>query len=66
MPGAIRAYPIGQPGAGAGGELSPDFCEYPCLSAPVACMVQNHDGSLLFVGGDDGALVMYNVAEDGK
>ncbi|CAM9100917.1 unnamed protein product [Ectocarpus sp. 6 AP-2014] len=58
MPGGIRAYPIGQ---GAG-----NFQEYGCLSLAVSCMVLNHDGSLLFVGGEDGVLAMYCVAEDPK
>lgn len=92
MPGAIRAYPIGQGapagsaagaggggGAGAGGhggggggggggkgELNGDFQEYGCLSLAVSCMALNHDGSLLFVGGDDGVLAMYCVADDAK
>ena len=29
-------------------------------------MALNHDGSLLFVGGDDGVLAMYCVADDAK
>ena len=92
MPGAIRAYPIGQGapagsaagvggggggGVGAGGhggggggggrgELNGDFQEYGCLSLAVSCMALNHDGSLLFVGGDDGVLAMYCVADDAK
>ncbi|CAM9245094.1 unnamed protein product [Scytosiphon promiscuus] len=53
MPGGVRAYPI-------------DFQEYGCLSLPVSCMVLNHDGSLLFVGGEDGVLAMYCVADDPK
>ncbi|CAN0404114.1 unnamed protein product, partial [Hapterophycus canaliculatus] len=57
MPGGVRAYPI---------ELCGDFQEYGCLSLPVSCMVLNHDGSLLFVGGEDGVLAMYCVAEDPK
>ncbi|CAM9162267.1 unnamed protein product [Pylaiella littoralis] len=60
MPGGIRAYPIGEgapPGSGQG-------VEYGCLSLAVSCMVLNHDGSLLFVGGEDGVLAMYCVADD--
>lgn len=56
----------GGSGGGAGGELCGDFQEYGCLSLPVSCMVLNHDGSLLFVGGEDGVLAMYCVAEDPK
>lgn len=79
MPGGIRAYPIGQGastgsgqgtggagGGGVGGELSAEFQEYGCLSLAVSCMVLNHDGSLLFVGGEDGVLAMYCVADDPK
>eukprot|EP00752_Nemacystus_decipiens_P017107 g15323.t1 len=49
-----------------GGELSGEFQEYGCLSLAVSCMVLNHDGSLLFVGGEDGVLAMYCVADDPK
>ena len=90
LPGAIRAYPIGQGaaagsaagtssggggaaagghgggGGGRGGELNGDFQEYGCLSLAVSCMTLNHDGSLLFVGGEDGVLAMYCVADDAK
>lgn len=91
MPGAVRAYPIGQGapvgsgagagggggggggggaggggGGGGGGELKGDFQEYGCLSLAVSCMALNHDGSLLFVGGEDGVLAMYCVADDPK
>lgn len=79
MPGYIRTYPIGQGNAsnpgpgiggggvgGGGGELKGEFQEYGCLSLPVSCMSLNHDGSLLFVGGEDGVLAMYCVAEDPK
>lgn len=51
---------------GVGGELSGEFQEYGCLSQAVSCMVINHDGSLLFVGGEDGVLAMYCVADDPK
>lgn len=89
MPGAVRAYPIGQGmsngaganGAGGGGggggggtgvagaggsELKGEFQEYGCLSLAVSCMALNHDGTLLFVGGEDGVLAMYCVADDPK
>ncbi|CAB1110483.1 unnamed protein product [Ectocarpus sp. CCAP 1310/34] len=56
----------GGSGGGTGGELSGNFQEYGCLSLAVSCMVLNHDGSLLFVGGEDGVLAMYCVAEDPK
>ncbi|CAM9649245.1 unnamed protein product, partial [Choristocarpus tenellus] len=64
-PGSVRAYQIGRVGGGFT-ELSPEFKEFACLSGPVTCMAQSHDGSLLFVGGEDGALAMYTVAEDAK
>ena len=48
------------------GELSEKFQEYGCLSQAVSCMALNHDGSLLFVGGEDGVLAMYCVADDVK
>lgn len=71
IPGYIRAYPIGQGNAGTvtnggGSELRTEFQEYGCLSLAVSCMVLNHDGSLLFVGGEDGVLAMYSVADDPK
>lgn len=56
----------GLSGGGMGGELSGEFQEYGCLSLPVSCMVLNQDGSLLFVGGEDGVLAMYCVADDPK
>lgn len=56
----------GSGGGGVGGELSGEFQEYGCLSLAVSCMVLNHDGSLLFVGGEDGVLAMYCVADDPK
>lgn len=52
--------------AGGGAELKGEFQEHGCLSLPVSCMALNHDGSLLFVGGEDGVLAMYCVAEDAK
>lgn len=70
MPGYIRAYPIAQGNHGSGtsgsggNELKSEFQEYGCLSLAVSCMTLNHDGSLLFVGGEDGVLAMYSVADD--
>lgn len=70
MPGYIRAYPIGQWGSGQGGgvesDLKGEFHEYGCLSKAVSCLALNHDGSLLFAGGEDGVLAMYFVADDPK
>lgn len=76
-PGAIRAYPLDQrvatnnSRAGDGREsegnvLNMEFQEYVCLSLPVTCMTLNHDGSLLFIAGEDGVLAMFCVAENLK
>lgn len=47
-----------------GDVLNGEFQEYVCLSLPVTCMTLNHDGSLLFIGGEDGVLAMFCVAEN--
>lgn len=61
--GGAGAGGAGVSGGGVGGGLSGEFQEYGCLSLAVSCMVLNHDGSLLFVGGEDGVLAMYCVAD---
>ncbi|CAM9359992.1 unnamed protein product, partial [Chrysoparadoxa australica] len=59
-PGAIRAYKITPTG------LSQDYTEFSCMACPVSSMRLNRVGNLLFVGGEDGSLAMFDVAEEGK
>lgn len=49
-----------------GDVLGMEFQEYVCLSLPVTCMTLNHDGSILFIGGEDGVLAMFCVADNLK
>ncbi|CAM9243116.1 unnamed protein product [Phaeothamnion confervicola] len=58
-PGCVRAYSLTLSGLGAA------FTETPCLAGPVTGMRLSHDKTQLFVCGDDGAVAVFDVLEDG-
>ena len=54
MPGTVRSFHF---------PLNREWFEYPALSAPVTRVRMSYDDTLLFVAGEDGALVVFEVRE---